>query len=298
MGLSLTRPSQNNPSLQQARAYCKNLAKSHYENFTVGSWLLPKIKRDHIWAIYAFARFVDDLGDESTGDRLRLLDAWEAELERCYTSQPRHPITVALQNTIASFEIPRTPFLKLIEANRMDQRISRFPTYSDLLLYCAHSANPVGHLVLYVFGYRDARRQALANHTCTALQLTNFWQDIKRDYDMNRIYIPGKDMNRFGVSESDLGRDKSNPAFQHLMAFQVERTRKLFHRGLALLDTLDGKFKLDVALFSLGGMRILDAIKAQDYDTLTKRPVLSKRTMFWLMLATVIKMKLGRKLCR
>ena len=115
---------------------------------------------------------------------------------------------------------------------------------------------------------------------------------------MNRIYIPGKDMNRFGVSESDLGRDKSNPAFQHLMAFQVERTRKLFHRGLALLDTLDGKFKLDVALFSLGGMRILDAIKAQDYDTLTKRPVLSKRTMFWLMLATVIKMKLGRKLCR
>ena len=279
-------------SLDEAYARCEQLAKTHYENFTVGSWFLPRDRRRHLYAIYAFCRFVDDLGDEFTGDRTGALDFWEQEIERCFEDTPRHPYMVALQQTIRTFEIPREPFLKLVQANRMDQTTTRHLTYNDLEFYCQHSANPVGHLVLYVCGYRDAQRQHLSDFTCTALQLANFWQDVARDFAMGRVYIPQEDMERFSYSEDELAAGVVNQPFRDLMAFEVDRARELFHRGLELVETLDGRIKLDVALFSLGGLKVLDAIERQDYDVLSRRPEVSGATKVRLMLQTMLKLGL------
>jgi squalene synthase HpnC len=263
-------------NLSDAFAYCQRVAVNHYENFTVGSWLLPRAIRRHVYAVYAFCRHVDDLGDEAPGERLTLLDDWQAELERCYHSAPRHPILVALQETIRCFAIPPQPFLKLIEANRMDQRTSRYPTFAELLNYCDHSANPVGHLFLYLFGYADAGRQGLADATCTALQLTNFWQDISIDLSKGRVYIPQEDMARFGYRDEDLQQGIVNDNFRALMAFEVGRTRELFAKGLGLLDVVDGRLKVDVKLFSLGGLAVLEALERNGYDVFRRRPRLSR----------------------
>ena len=279
-------------TVDEAFAQCAELANTHYENFTVGSWLLPREKRHHIYSIYAFCRSVDDLGDRYPGDRLSALDAWELDLERCYDARPRHPYLIALQHTIRQFDIPSEPFVKLIEANRMDQTTTRHATYDDLEYYCQHSANPVGRLVLYVFGYRDEERQRLSDYTCTALQLANFWQDVARDYAMGRIYIPLEDMERFGYSEDQLARGLCSTQFRDLMAFEVARARRLFRSGLKLVDTLDGRLKLDVALFSLSGLKVLDAIERQSYDVLSRRPTLSSGTKLGLMLGTILKLKL------
>ena len=280
-------------TVEEGYARCAELAQTHYENFTVGSWLLPRSKREHIYAVYAFCRFVDDLGDEHRGDRLEALDAWERDLLRCYDSTPRHPYMIALQQTIRAFDIPREPFDKLIEANRMDQVNTRYSSYAELERYCRHSANPVGHLVLYVFGYRDAERQLLSDYTCTALQLANFWQDVARDFAMGRVYIPLEDMERFGYSESQLAQGESTQRFRDLMAFEVERTRDLFRLGLGLVGTLQGRLKLDVALFSMGGMKVLDAIERQGYDVLNRRPVLSRAAKLRMLIGTTLKLGLG-----
>ncbi len=279
-------------TVEDAYALCERLAKSHYENFTVGSWFLPRESRKHLYAIYAFCRFVDDLGDEFEGNRLEALDFWQEEIESCYGGTPKHPYTVALQQTISAFDIPKEPFLRLVQANRMDQSTSRYPTYRDLEHYCQQSANPVGRLVLYVGGYRDQERQELSDYTCTALQLANFWQDVSRDYAMGRIYIPMEDLARFGCSEEQLARGVSTDGFRELMRFEVGRARELFRRGLELVDTLDGHLKLDVALFSLGGMKVLDAIERQDYDVLRRRPKVSKAVKIRLMLGTMLKLRL------
>jgi len=262
--------------LAEAHAYCRRLATSHYENFTVVSWLLPCALRPHMHAVYAYCRGVDDLGDEASGDRLGLLDDWEAELLRCYQGAAREPGFIALQDAVRRFDIPREPFLRLIEANRVDQRVNRYRTYDDLLGYCENSANPVGHLVLYLFGYRDEERQRLSDATCTALQLTNFWQDVRRDLDKGRIYIPLEDMERFGYGEADMIGLRSDGRFRELMAFQVGRTRELFRRGLELIPRVRGRLRLDLKLFSLGGLAVLDAIEASGYDTLGRRPRLSR----------------------
>lgn len=278
--------------LDEAYSRCERLARSHYENFTVVSWFLPGEIRRHLYAIYAFCRFVDDLGDEFTGDRNAALDLWEEEIGRCFDGVPRHPYMVALQNTIRLFDIPREPFLKLVHANRIDQTVHRHATYDDLDHYCQHSANPVGHLVLYVCGYRDQKRMRLADYTCTALQLTNFWQDVARDFAMGRIYIPQEDMERFGYCEEDLAAGIVNQPFRDMMAFEVERARELFGKGLALVGTLDGRIKIDIALFSLGGLKVLDAIEAQHYDVLTRRPELSKTARIGLMIRTALRVGL------
>jgi len=273
-------PSIWNP--EAAHGYCRRLARSHYENFTVGSLLVPKDKLRHIYAIYAYCRTVDDLGDEATlvpGDslpletdtvslvaarlegsdgvfsddrayRLALLDLWQSELEACYSGSPTHPVMVALWETIGAFDLPQEPFLKLIEANRMDQRTERFPTHVDLLHYCDHSANPVGRLFLGLFGYRDEDRQQLSDATCTALQLTNFWQDVARDYRKGRIYLPLEDMAEFGYSEEELARGAVTPEFRRVLAFEVERAMELFRQGASLPSSLDGVARLDVALFT------------------------------------------------
>jgi squalene synthase HpnC len=236
-----------------------------------------------MYAVYAYCRGVDHLGDEAEGDRLALLDDWEAELRRCYEGSPQQPAFVALQETVRRFDIPTEPFRRLIEANRADQRVSRYRTYNDLLGYCENSANPVGRLVLYIFGYRDEERQMLSDATCTALQLTNFWQDVRRDLDKGRIYIPLEDMERFGYGEADLLAGRSDGRFRDLMAFQVQRTRELFRDGLALIPKVSGRLTLDLRLFSLGGLAVLDAIEGMGYDVLQRRPTLSRARKAWLV---------------
>ncbi len=318
---------------EEARQYCRRLARSRQENFTVGSWLLPGRLLDHIYAIYAYCRTVDDLGDEATrpgvqaathipaqtaagddavallatgmamppdapaGDeaawRLALLDRWQAELEACYGGRPTHPVMVALAETIAACDLPIQPFLKLIEANRTDQRIHRYPTYPDLLHYCDHSANPVGRLVLHLFGYRDEERGRLADATCTALQLTNFWQDLARDYAKGRIYLPLEDMERFGYKEEELAWGSVTPNFRRLMEFETGRAMALFREGAPLVDTLDGMARLDAALFTRGGMAALEAIRNRGYDVFNRRPRLSRAGKARLFLATWLAWKLG-----
>lgn len=316
-------------SREAAFDYCQRLARSHYENFTVGSWLIPKGLLRHMYAVYAYCRTVDDLGDEatlpspdgsltpspqpdavsrlaallpdSTGSygqdnrsyRLTLLDHWQSELDACYSGTPAHPVMVALQETIEVFDLPAQPFLKLIEANRMDQRNRRYPTYGDLLHYCEHSANPVGHLVLGLFGYRDEERKSLSDATCTALQLTNFWQDVARDYLKGRIYIPLEDLESFGYTEAELAGGAVTPAFRQLMAFEVDRAMDLFREGAPLASTLRGTVRLDVALFTRGGVAVLEAIRKQSYDVLTERPHLSRARKAGLFLSTWVTWKLG-----
>ncbi len=292
-----TREAANVPaSLESAYSECIAIARSHYENFSVAARFMPRDMLPHVAAIYTYCRGVDDLGDEAKGDRLALLDDWAAQLEQCYSGSPTEPRFLALQHTISAFDIDRQPFVNLIEANRMDQVNTRYETYEDVLHYCRHSANPVGDLYLTLIGKNDPERRALSDATCTALQLANFWQDVKRDYDMNRIYIPQEDMRRFGFTEEELARGEYTPAFRDLMAFQVERTRKLFEEGLPLVDTLDGIFKLHVKLFTLGGLRVLDAIEGQDYDVLSKRPTVTKARKTWLLAKTWLGMKLTRQI--
>ena len=285
-------------TVEEAFAYCERLAKSHYENFTVGSWLLPKALRPSTYSVYAFCRHTDDLGDEAEGDRLALLDRWEEELRRCYDGTPEHPVMTALQQTIHKHQIPPEPFLELIEANRMDQREKRYPTYRDVLHYCEHSANPVGHMVLYVFGYSDPERQRLSDATCTALQLANFWQDVRRDYAMGRIYLPLEDMERFGYTEEELARGECNTPFRDLMAVEVDRARALFHEGVKLVDLVQGELRLDLKLFTMGGLAVLDAIQRQGYNVLSQRPVVSKSKKGRLALSALAGLAIQRALGR
>ena len=276
-------------ALAEAQAYCRRLARSHYENFTVGSWFLPRWALQHTYNIYAYCRTVDDLGDEAAGDRLALLDQWEEDVHRCYMGDPRHPVLLALQETIRQYDIPSEPFLKLIEANRTDQRQARHPTYADLLHYCDHSANPVGHLVLYLFGYRDQERQALADRTCTALQLANFWQDVNRDYKIGRIYLPQEDMARHGYSESDLAAGRYDERFANLLRELVGRTRDLFAQGLPLVSRVDRRLAVDIELFSRGGLEILRRIELQNYNVLARRPQLDRESKALLLASTLLR---------
>ena len=283
-------------ALEPAYRECIAAARSHYENFTIASRFMPKELLPHISAIYAYCRGVDDLGDEAEGDRLALLNQWAADFETCYSGDPDAPRLRALQHTIRMFDLEPAPFRDLIEANRMDQVRRRYETFEDVLNYCRHSANPVGRLYLALLGHRDADRLAFSDATCTALQLANFWQDVRRDYDMGRIYIPLEDLRRFGYTEEELAARKYTPSFRGLMAFQVARTRQLFAEGLPLVDMLKGMPRLHVKLFSLGGMRVLDAIEGQRYDVLSRRPTVTSRRKAWLLFSTWLGMKLTRQI--
>jgi squalene synthase HpnC len=274
-----------------ARAACVALARRHGENFTVRSWFAPRAQRVHLAVLYAFCRAVDDLGDEGrlpaelvdslpnpaeAGlERLALLDAFERDLDLAFAGRPRGALFIALAETVQAFGLPRQPFARLIEANRMDQRASRYATYADLLGYCEHSANPVGRLVLALNGYRDEKRARLSDATCTALQLANFWQDIGRDLASGRIYLPQEDMARFGVAEADLLLDAGSEPFRRLIEFEVGRARSLFAEGMRLLDEVSGRLRVDLALFSRGGLAILNKIERQAFDTLAARPTLT-----------------------
>jgi squalene synthase HpnC len=266
------------PTLAQSQEYCRRLARTHYENFSVASWFLPQRLRQDFFNVYAYCRISDDLGDE-VGDpnaSLRLLDQWEAELDACYAGSPRHPVFVALVETVRKWEIPKQTFVDLLTAFRQDQRVSRYPTFEDVVGYCRYSANPVGHLVLYVCGYHDAERQALSDFTCTALQLANFWQDVSLDYANGRLYLPLEDLRRFGVTEDDIAAQRNTSEFCDMMRFEVERARVCFARGLPLIEKVDRELAIDIELFSRGGQEILNAIEAQGYNVLGRRPAISK----------------------
>lgn len=266
------------PSVEEARAYCERLAKTHYENFSVATWFLPARLRQHFYNVYAYCRISDDLGDEvgNAQQSLELLDQWERELDACYAGSPRHPVFVALRETIRECGIPRQEFADLLIAFRQDQTVTRFEMFNDVLGYCRYSANPVGHLVLYLGGYSDAERQQLSDCTCTALQLANFWQDVAVDYEKGRIYLPLEDLRRFGAAEEGIAQRRATPGFLALMKFEVERAREWFQRGLPLVKMVSRELALDIELFSRGGQEILNAIERQGFDVLRRRPVISK----------------------
>ena len=266
------------PSTQEAYSYCERLARTHYENFSVATWFLPKRLRQHFFNVYAYCRISDDLGDEtgSTQASLLLLDEWEAELNACYNGSPRHPVFVALAGTVREFDIPKQTFADLLTAFRQDQTVTRYETFDDLLGYCHYSANPVGHLVLYLCGYRDPERQQLSDFTCTALQLANFWQDVTTDYEKGRIYLPLHDLKRFQVSEEDIATKRNTAQFREMMSFEVQRAREWFDRGFPLVSKVSHELAIDLELFSRGGQEILNAIERQDYAVLGNRPSISK----------------------
>ncbi|MGA2003314.1 MAG: squalene synthase HpnC [Terriglobales bacterium] len=266
------------PSLAEAREYCRKLARSHYENFSVASWFLPSRLRQHFFNVYAYCRISDDLGDE-VGDAaasLQLLDQWETELNACYDGHPRHPVFVALAETAREFGIPKHEFADLLTAFRQDQTVGRYETFTDLLGYCKNSANPVGHLVLYLCGYGDAERQQFSDYTCTALQLANFWQDVSTDFLKGRIYLPLEDLRRFGVGEGAIRDGENSAVFCEMMRFEVERARQWFAQGMPLVKKVDRKLATDIELFSRGGQEILNAIERQGYAVLGRRPSIWK----------------------
>jgi squalene synthase HpnC len=274
------------PSLEEARVYCERLAKTHYENFSVATWFLPSRLRQHFYNVYAYCRISDDLGDE-VGDpqqSLELLDQWESELNACYAGSPKHPVFVALVETVKQFDIPQHEFSDLLIAFRQDQTVTRFETFDDILAYCRYSANPVGHLVLYLCGYSDAERQQLSDYTCTALQLANFWQDVFVDYGKGRIYLPLEDLRRFGVTGEDIAQRHATPQFLAMMKFEVERARDWFARGLPLVKMVNRELAIDLELFSRGGQEILNAIERQGFDVLRARPEISKARKLMLVL--------------
>ena len=302
-------------SYEQAADYTRDLARTHYENFTVVSWLLPKRLRDDFRHVYAFCRWADDLGDEvgDTKRSLELLEWWRWELDACYRGEPRHPVFVALRPTIEKHEIPRKPFDDLIDAFTQDQTVRRYGSWEQVVDYCTRSADPVGRLVLYVCGHRDEQRQRLSDATCTALQLANFWQDVRRDIrERDRVYIPADVAGKHGLEielmvtavKADAARQGDaaccggsrvpsaglsalRPAFRATVRELVERTDKLFQLGRGLWPLIAPDVRSDIKLFTLGGESIQRMIRRQDFDTLTRRPALGKAGKIALMLRAV-----------
>jgi squalene synthase HpnC len=274
-------------AIEEAQRYTRWLATHHYENFSVVSWLLPRHLHQHFYNVYAYCRWSDDLGDEVSDPTraLKLLDAWEEELRRIYEpgAGPSHPVLIALAETIRAKEIPITPFSDLLRAFRRDQTVSRYATWNDVLDYCVYSANPVGRLVLYLCDYRDEERQRLSDYTCTALQLANFWQDVSRDLEKGRIYIPLDALAAHGLTDADIVARRFDERYMRLMKELIARTRRLFLGGLPLARRVEGTLRIDIELFSRGGMAILDSIEASGYDTLEHRPALTKWKKFSLL---------------
>ena len=268
------------PTLAEAKAYCRHLAETHYENFHVATWFLPEPLRPHFHSIYAYCRISDDLGDEVPDHAvaLALLDQWGQELDSCYEGRARHPVFVALAETIHACSIPKEPFADLLVAFRQDQTVARYETMDDVLGYCRYSANPVGRLVLYACGEVSDENFRLSDATCTALQLANFWQDIRVDWKKDRVYIPQADMRAHGVSDETIAAGVATPEFRALMKQEVDSARQLFLKGLPLIGRVRRDLALDLDLFSRGGLEILRAIERRNYDVLSARPAISKPT--------------------
>ena len=283
-------------SAEQAGAYTRWLARRHYENFHVVSFLLPRRLRQDFYNVYAYCRWADDLGDEmgSRAESLELLAWWRTELDAMYTGRATHPVFVALLGTVRKHAIPRQPFADLIQAFVQDQTVARYRDWEELFGYCRYSANPVGRLVLHLCGYSDAERQRLSDATCTALQLANFWQDVTVDLLKDRVYIPIEAMERHGCTVEELCARRFTPAFREVMREIVEKARELFLEGLPLSRMVDRRLALDLDLFSRGGLRVLEKIEQRDYDVLAARPVISKAERVRLLLGSLARMAFSR----
>ncbi len=275
--------------LSEALEYTRWLATHHYENFHVVSFLLPQRLHQHFYNVYAFCRWADDLGDEigDVQESLRLLAWWRGELKAMYAGKASHPVFVALRGTVERFELPMDLFSDLITAFEQDQTVTRYCNWDELFGYCRNSANPVGRLLLYLCGYSDPERQALSDATCTALQLANFWQDVRVDLLKDRVYLPLDVLERHGYTVGDLRAGRFTPEFAAVMRDVVEVARELFIEGLPLAGTVDRRLAIDLELFSRGGLRVLDKIERQHYDVLTRRPAISKIERVGLLLGAI-----------
>jgi squalene synthase HpnC len=265
-------------SAEDGFRHCEKIARSHYENFPVASQFVPKDMRKYVWAIYAFARIADDYADEpgyTLAERIDNLSQWERYLTECYNGNPTHRIFAALAETVERFQIPVELLQNLLSAFRADVTVKRYRTFEDVLAYCRNSANPVGRIVLMLFNYRSEALMQYSDLICTALQLTNFWQDVSVDLGKDRIYVPQEDLEEFGYSEEDLFERKLDDRFRNLMAFEVQRTAEIFVEGKPLLSKVDKDISLELKLTWYGGTGILQKIHKQEYNVLTKRPVLS-----------------------
>jgi squalene synthase HpnC len=265
-------------SRARAAEYCRVLARRHYENFTVASRLLPRDLRPHFYAIYAYCRTADDLADElgSPTESLTALDCWQQELERCYAGKTWHPVFVALADTIESFDIPREPFERLLEAFRHDQFVTRYGTHEEVLAYCRNSADPVGRLVLYLGRCHDEERGKLADSICTGLQLANFCQDVAHDFRRGRIYLPQDTLTSTGCDESELTDRQQTPQAREALRIEVDRAEHYLRAGEPLVALVPRELRVDIALFIAGGLAILNAIRRQDFDVWTSRPRVSR----------------------
>jgi squalene synthase HpnC len=277
---------------EEGRAYTRWLATSHYENFHVVSFLLPKRLHQDLYNVYSYCRWADDLGDEigDTAESLRLLEWWRGELDAMYAGRATHPVFAALLPTVEKYSIPRQPFSDLIDAFVHDQKVTRYRNWDEVFGYCKNSANPVGRLVLYLCGYSDPQRQRLSDCTCTALQLANFWQDVTVDLLKDRVYIPLDVMERHGCTVEDLFAHRFTPGFREVMREIVDKARELFVEGLPLSRMVDRRLAIDLDLFSRGGMKVLEKIEQQGYDVLRARPAISKLERVGLLLASLARM--------
>ena len=275
--------------LTSAFAHCARITNAHYENFPVASWLLPGNIRPHVYSIYAFARTADDYADEpgmTQEERLEKLDEWKRMLDTCQKT-PDHPVFAALAHTIWTFDLPATLFNDLLSAFRQDVLQSRHQTFADLIAYSKCSANPVGRLILTLFGFRDSRMFAESDALCTALQLTNFWQDIAVDCSRDRIYLPSEDMLRYGVTVSDLRSGEVSDRFRALVRDMIDQTRQLFVEGRTLPDRVTKGLKYELRFTWLGGFRILKKIEDADFDIFQRRPKISKSNGIQLLLRSL-----------
>jgi squalene synthase HpnC len=277
-------------TVAEAERYTRWLATHHYENFNVVSWLLPRRLHQHFYNLYAYCRWADDLGDEipDPGKALALLNEWDQELRDCYAGEPSHPVFIALRGTISALDIPMEPFSDLLVAFRQDQTVKRYATWDHVFDYCRYSANPVGRLVLYLCGYRDVERQRLSDATCTALQLANFWQDVARDLEKGRIYIPLEALAAHGLTADDIVQRRFDVRYVSLMKELVARTRQLFAEGMPLARTVDSALRVDIEMFSRGGLAVLDAIEAIGYNTFEYRPSIPKSKQLRLLARALI----------
>jgi squalene synthase HpnC len=283
MGMKMNNPklfiSHKYWSSEDGFRYCEAIARSHYENFPVASRFVPKEIRKYVWTIYAFARTADDFADEpgfTLAERMDNLNQWEQHLNECYNGNPTHRVFAALAETVERFQIPFELFQNLLTAFRSDVTVKRYETYEEVITYCRHSANPIGRMLLLLLNYRSEAMMELSDSICTALQLTNFWQDVSVDLLNDRIYLPLEELVEFDYSEQDLLNKKVNDQFCSLMAFQVRRTADLFVKGKPLLTLVGKDFSRELNLTWNGGTKILQKIHDLNYDVLTKRPTLSK----------------------
>ena len=278
-------------TVPQAFQFCERLTHEHYENFPVASLMVPREKRPYICAIYSFARIADDYADEpglSTAERIDSLTDWEEQLIDSYRGHVQHPVFVALQETVNRFEMPIELFSDLLAAFRSDVTTHRYETFDEVLGYCENSANPVGRIILLLFNYRSEATMELSDSICTALQLTNFWQDVSVDLEKDRVYIPLDDIREFGYSEEELLDRSYSPAFKDLMCFQVDRTQQMFQEGKPLLSQVGRDLNLELRLTWTGGMKILRKIEKDDYNVLSHRPKLSTFDKASLLISSLI----------